>query len=66
MSEPPDSDRDRKQRVFRAVMLGLMAGSAMFLAERYLLKIEVETALVVATGIAVAVTVHLLQQITRN
>ena len=43
MSEP--SDKDRKERVFRAVMLGQMAGSATFLAERYLLRIDVETAL---------------------
>lgn len=64
MSEQPD--KDRKERVFRAVMLGLMAGSATFLAERYLLKIEVDTALIVATGIAVAVAVHLIQQIARK
>lgn len=63
MSEP--SDKDRKERVFRAVMLGLMAGSATFLAERYLLRIDVETALVVAAGIAVAVAVHLLQKVQR-
>jgi len=64
MSEP--SDKERKERVFRAVMLGLMAGSATFLAERYLLRIEVDTAAIVAAGIAVAVTVHLLQQIKRT
>ena len=55
------SDRARKDKTFKAVMLGLMAGSALFLVERYLLKIDVEAALVVATFFAVGIAVFMLK-----
>ena len=56
-----DSVRARKDKTFKAVMLGLMAGSAVFLAGRYLLKIDVEAALVVATFVAVGIAVFMLR-----
>ena len=59
-------DKARKEKTFKAVMIGLMVGSGTYLAERYLLKIDVDTAVVVATGVAVALTVYLLQQIARS
>ena len=47
--EPPRSDR-----VAKAIRYALMAGSAVFLAERYLLKIDVDPALIVAAFFGVA------------
>ena len=61
-----EPEKTRKDKTFKAVMSALMAGSGTFLAERYLLEIDVDTALVVATFFAVAVAVYLLQQIERT
>ena len=62
-----DDERQlRKQKIFKAVMLGLMTGSSIFLAERYLLKLEPEISLVVATFFAVAVGMHLLQRVDKG
>ena len=61
-----DAEKKRKDRVFKAVMLGLMAGSAVFLGERYLLKLDADTSLIVATFCAVAVAVYLLQKIDKT
>ena len=58
-----DGEKARKDKVFKAVMSALMAGSAVFLAERYLLKLDVEPSLIVATFCAVALAVFLLQRI---
>jgi hypothetical protein len=56
----------RKQKIFRACMFGLMAGSGTFLALRYALRIDVDSAMVVGAGIGVAVGVFLLKQVDRN
>lgn len=58
-----DERKARKQKIFKGVMTGLMVGSGVFLAERYILKLDVDTSLIVATGLAVAVAVYLLQKI---
>ena len=60
-----DADKVRKEKVFKGVMIGFMAGSGVFLAERFLLKLDVETSLIVATFCAVATAVHLLGRIAK-
>ena len=64
MSENPG--KPSQERIVRPVMLGLMAGSAVFLVERWLLTIAVETALIVAAGVAVAVAMFLIQRPDRS
>ena len=60
-----DAQKARKDKVFKAVMLGLMTGSAVFLGERYLLALDVDTSLLVATFCAVGVAVFRLQLIDK-
>lgn len=57
---------ERKQRIFRACMFGLMAGSGTFLALRYLLNVPVDPALIAGGGIGVAVGMFFLQQVDRE
>ena len=56
-------EAERKEKVFKAVMFGFMAGSAVFLGERYLLTLDVETSVIAATFCAVALSVFLLKRI---
>lgn len=56
-----DAEKARKIKLTRGIMFGLMAGSGVFLAERYLLKMEIDPALIVATFAGVAVSVFLLR-----
>ena len=56
---------ERKQRIFRACMLGLMAGSGTFLALRFLLNLGVDPSLIAGAGVGVAVGMFLLQQVDR-
>ncbi len=60
-----DERQLRKQKIVKAVMFGLMTGSGIFLAERYLLKLDSDISLIVATFFAVAVGMHLLQQVDK-
>jgi hypothetical protein len=53
----------RKNKVVRAVMFGLMAGSGLFLALRMALKLDVEISLIAATFSAFSVAVFLLHKI---
>ena len=53
----------RKQKIFRACMFGLMAGSGTFLALRYALKLDVDPALIAGAGIGIAVGMFLLKQV---
>jgi hypothetical protein len=57
------TDDERKQKVFRAVMAGLMVGSGLFLSLRYLFKTGVDPALIAGTGLGVAVAVFLLKRV---
>lgn len=57
---------ERKQKIFRACMFGLMAGSGTFLALRYALNIDVDPALIAGTGVGVAVGMFLLKQVDRG
>jgi hypothetical protein len=59
-------DDERKQKVFRAVMAGIAAGSGLFLLLRWGLKIGVDPSLISGTGLGVAVAVFLLQRIARK
>ncbi len=64
----PDDEKARlarKQKVFRGCMMGLMAGSGVFLALRYAFNVGVDPSLVAATGVGVAVGLFLLQQVER-
>jgi hypothetical protein len=61
-----DDNDDRKQKVFRAVMAGIAAGSGLFLALRWGLKIGVDPSLISGTGLGVAVAVFLLQRIEKK
>lgn len=56
---------ERKQKIVRACMFGLMAGSGTFLALRYLFAIGVDPAAVAGTGIGIAVGMFLLQRVDR-
>ena len=59
-------DDERKQKIFRACMFGLMSGSGTFLALRYAFNIGVDPALIAGTGIGIAVGMFLLQQVDRR
>ena len=61
-----DERRQRKQRIFRACMLALMAGSGTFLALRLVVSLGVEAALIAAAGVGTAVGIFLLQQMDRR
>lgn len=63
MADETEAQRKRKQRIFKSVMIGLMVGSAVFLAERYLLRIDPDTSVIVATFFAVATGMFLLQRV---
>lgn len=54
---------ERKQKIFRACMFGLMAGSGTFLALRYLINLDVDPAVIVGTGVGVSVGMFLLKQV---
>ncbi len=60
-----DQQNARKQKIFRACMLGLMAGSGTFLALRYVVQLGVDPSLIVGTGLGVAVGMFLLKQVDR-
>lgn len=64
MSE--DEQWARKQRIFRACMFGLMAGSGTFLALRYLFNLGVDPSLIAGAGVGVALGMHLLQKVDRG
>ncbi len=66
MADNNDAQAARKRKIFRACMFGLMAGSGTFLALRYIIKLGVDPSLITATGIGVAVGMHLLQQVDRG
>ena len=57
------NDDERKQKVFRAVMAGIAAGSGLFLALRWGLNVGVDPSLISATGVGLAVAIFLLQRI---
>ncbi len=63
MSGPVDGER--KQKIFRACMLGLMAGSGTFLALRYAFSLGVDPSLIAGAGVGVAVGMYLLKQVDR-
>ncbi len=60
-----DERQERKQKIFRAVMAGLMVGSGTFLALRYFFSIGVDPSLIAGTGIGIAVGMFLLKQVGR-
>lgn len=59
-------DDERRQKIFRACMFGLMAGSGTFLALRYLLNLGVDPALIAGGGLGVAVGMFFLQQVDKG
>ena len=61
-----DERQQRKQKIFRACMFGLMAGSGTFLALRYLFELGVDPSLIAGCGLGVAVGMFLLQQVDRR
>ena len=65
MAEPSGDDQ-RKQRIFRACMFGLMAGSGTFLALRYAARLGVDPSLIAGAGVGVAVGMFLLQRVDRG
>lgn len=60
-----DDGQERKQKIFRAVMAGLMIGSGTFLALRYLFNIGVDPSAIAGTGLGIAVGMFLLQRVDR-
>ena len=60
-----DERKIRKQKIFRACMLGVMAGSGGFLVLRYLFRIDIDPALIAGAGIGVAVGMFLLQRVDK-
>ena len=58
---PDDANKPKSDRIAKAIRYALMAGSAVFLAERYLLKMDVDPALVIATFFGVAAAVFVVQ-----
>jgi hypothetical protein len=61
-----DENQIRKQKVFRAVMLGLACGSGTFLVLRYLLRLEVDPSLIAGTGVGISIGLFFLQRITQR
>ena len=61
-----DEQQQRKQRIFRACMFGLMAGSGTFLALRYVAKLGVDSSLIAGAGLGVAVGMFLLKQVDKR
>lgn len=61
-----DDDQLRKQKVFRAVMLGLACGSGTFLLLRYVANVDVDPSLIAGTGVGISVGLFLLQQVPRR
>ena len=59
-------DEERKQKIFRACMLGLMAASGTYLSLRYLFKVGVDPALIAGAGLGVAVGLFFLQRVQRD
>ena len=60
-----DERQDRKQKVFRAVMAGLMVGSGAFLGLRYFFDAGVDPSLIAGAGLGIAVGMFLLQQVDK-
>ncbi len=60
------TDEERKQKIFRACMLGLAAGSGTFLALRYALNIGVDPSLIAGTGVGITIGMFLLQRVDRG
>ncbi len=56
-------DDERRQKIFKACMFGLMAGSGLFLALRYLLNLDIDPALIAGAGLGVAVGMFFLQKV---
>lgn len=56
-------DDERRQKIFKACMFGLMAGSGLFLALRYLFDLGVDPALIAGAGLGVAVGMFFLKRI---
>lgn len=56
-------DDERRQKIFKACMFGLMAGSGVFLALRYLFDLGVDPALIAGAGLGVAVSMFFLKRI---
>jgi hypothetical protein len=63
---PGPGQDERRQKIVRACMAGLMVGSGTFLGLRYLFRLGVDPALIVGTGLGVAVGMFLLQQVDKN
>jgi hypothetical protein len=61
-----DERQERKQKVFRAVMAGLMVGSGVFLALRYFFNVGVDPSLIAGAGLGITVGMFLLQQVDRK
>ena len=59
-------DDERRQKIFRACMFGLMAASGTFLALRYLFNLEVDPALIAGAGVGVAVGMFFLQKVDQG
>ncbi len=59
-------DEERKQKIFRACMLGLMAASGMFLGLRYVFNLGVDPSLIAAAGLGIAVGLFFLQRVDRD
>ncbi len=59
-------DDERKQKIFKGCMFGLMTASGVFLGLRYLLDVGVDPALIVATGLGVAVGMFFLKKVNDN
>jgi len=57
---------ERRQKIFRACMFGLMAASGTFLALRYLFSIGVDPALIAGAGVGVAVGMYFLQRVDQE
>ncbi len=61
-----DDRQARKQKIFRACMIGLMVGSGTFLALRYVARLGVDPSLIVGTGLGIAVGMFLLKQVDQG
>ncbi len=56
-------DDERRQKIFRACMFGLMAASGTFLGLRYVFNLGIDPALIAGAGLGVAVGMYFLQQV---